>query len=198
MRQVRFTMLWTWDATRGPSPTSYWNKPTALHPLFLRGRKPFKNIALGNVMSLSGYSYCHGLFKTYSKMSYTQFKQEFELRVRQVTIVDIERMRNLRQSIRFVTKQDPHAVVIGFDMGLTSWIVKAHCYAQTHSRLNWGDPIPASISTTDRKSFEGMLPPKDYVYRKRNSGTNCQMLPNMIGRTRWLMMSKPKWEMTGQ
>jgi hypothetical protein len=86
-------------------------------------------------------------------------------------------MRNLKNCIRYVTKEDPRAVINGFDYSLASWIVKAHDNSTVHKKVNWADPSAAQVSLTDRKSLEA------YVLNEARVQERCDQLAEMASCT---------------
>lgn len=118
-----------------------------------------ESYAIGNEYGVSeDSSHCHAVFKTNEKLTFEMFKIKFkEFFGASITIRDIERVRNIKQSIRYVTKEDANSLVNGFDKTLGSVLYKAGLYARHHNKVDWSNPVAASISLSDRKIFEAYV-----------------------------------------
>lgn len=116
--------------------------------------------AIGNefgVTEMKGH--CHAVLRTTEKLTFEEMKIKMRNTLGPLPLQDIERVRNIRNSIRYVTKEDPYSVIVGFDNALASVLYKAHAYAQNHKVVSWSDATATSISPVDRKAFE------DYVVK---------------------------------
>ena len=77
-------------------------------------------------------------------------KKHFNIRAN-----DIVRPINIRQCIKYITKQDQQSIVINIPLKYTSTIYQAQIYRdQGHTNVNWGDYIPSQIGASDRRVFE--------------------------------------------
>ena len=86
------------------------------------------------------------LFKDVKKI----MKKHFNIRAN-----DIVRPINIRQCIKYITKQDQQSIVINIPLKYTSTIYQAQIYRdQGHTNVNWGDYIPSQIGASDRRVFE--------------------------------------------
>ncbi len=92
------------------------------------------------------------------KLTFEAFKDKFKSFFGDsITIRDVERVRNIKQSIRYVTKEDPNSLINGFDKSFGSVLYKAGLYSRYHNKVNWSDPVAASVSLSDRKIFEAYV-----------------------------------------
>ena len=86
------------------------------------------------------------LFKDIKKL----LKKHFNIKAN-----DIVRPINIRQCIKYITKQDQKAILINVPLKYTSTLYQAQLYRdQGHTTVNWGDYIPSQVGPSDRKVFE--------------------------------------------
>lgn len=112
--------------------------------------------AIGNEWgALADYpnGHCHAVIKTQDKYTYTELRGLLELYKYPIP-GDMERVKNLRQSLRYVTKEDFKAMVSGFDQDLCSTIYKAYHYARVVTKIDWTRYPASNIAAGDRKLFE--------------------------------------------
>ena len=71
---------------------------------------------------------------------------------------DISRPLNMRETIRYVTKQDQNSILINIPLKFTSTVYRARIYAdQGHRTVTWSDYIPSQIAACERKVFEDLV-----------------------------------------
>jgi len=115
--------------------------------------------AIGNEFGLTEqHSHTHAVFRTKEKMTFEEFKIKFSENIsKKIKLSDVERARNLKASIRYVTKEDPNSLIMGFDKSMGGVLYKAGQYAKYHNKVQWSDPQAATIALCDRKSFESYV-----------------------------------------
>ena len=65
---------------------------------------------------------------------------------------------NIRECIRYITKQDQNSILINFPLKFTSTIYRAKLYAdQGNRQVIWSDYIPSLIAASERKVFENFV-----------------------------------------
>ena len=71
---------------------------------------------------------------------------------------DISRPLNLRETIKYVTKQDQSSILINIPLKYTSTVYRARIYAdQGKRKVNWSDYLPSQIAASERKVFEQLV-----------------------------------------
>ena len=99
------------------------------------------------------HSHSHLYVETKEKMLFTDFKKmmwkDYNLKC-----TDIKRPVNFREVIRYISKQDKHALIHNIPIKYTSTGYRARLYGLTHSRVNYADYIPSTVAACDRKVFE--------------------------------------------
>lgn len=105
--------------------------------------------AIGNEFGLSEQnSHTHAVFRTKDKMTFEEFKVKFSEKISKlIHIDDIERARNLKMAVRYVTKEDANSIIIGFDKSFGAVLYKAGQYSKNHSKVQWSDPQAATIAS---------------------------------------------------
>ena len=92
--------------------------------------------------------------KTICPLSFEQFKYHWTHVLRLPKILDIQMPKDEKRAVRYVTKEDEYAVVIGVPVSHTSVRYKAYRYSLDHSKVTWTDSIPFSIVGFDRPVFD--------------------------------------------
>ena len=68
---------------------------------------------------------------------------------------DIQRPRNIKECLRYITKQDSSSVLVNIPLKETSTLYRAELYKKLEkTTVNWSDFIPSTIHATERKIFE--------------------------------------------
>ena len=113
----------------------------------------FESAAIANEFSVSKDKFPHShshmylktkdgkLFKDVKKL----MKKHFNIKAN-----DIVRPINIRQYIKYITKQDQQAIIINVPLKYTSTLYQAQLYRdQGHTTVNTGDYIPSQIGPTE-------------------------------------------------
>lgn len=98
----------------------------------------------------------HMIVRTSVPLTFEEFKTAF-LELTGEVCNDVQRVRNLRTALRYITKEDYKAFVINFDMDLTSSIFRCYHYARVAKRIDWSRYPCCNISPSDRKTFEAQF-----------------------------------------
>lgn len=98
----------------------------------------------------------HMIVRTEMKLTFEEFKIAF-LELTGEVCNDVQRVRNLRTALRYLTKEDYKAFVINFDMDLTSSLYRCYHYARVAKRIDWTRYPCCNISPSDRKTFEAQF-----------------------------------------
>lgn len=87
---------------------------------------------------------------TFEKFHKT-FRKLYKLKLRKVGYIhDTRTVRNLRQAVRYVTKEDSKAVVYNIDEDYTSTVYRMRSYSKERKRLSFGDSIPSRLNPGER------------------------------------------------
>lgn len=95
----------------------------------------------------------HLVIKTVQKMDFNQFKEWWDIHKLQ-KYNDIEAVRNLKTSIKYVLKEDYRGIVYGFDKDMTPVITKAYICANKWKKLNYTLYPYSGMGMADKKRFE--------------------------------------------
>lgn len=95
----------------------------------------------------------HMLIRTVEALTFEEFKSSF-FELTGIECDDVQRARNLRTVLRYITKEDYKSIVIGFDQDLTSSLYKCYHYARVARRLDWTRYPCCNIAPIDKKNFE--------------------------------------------
>ena len=137
------------------------NTPNSYKPTIKDKHKEFiTSLVIGNEFGDDGvlnHSHCHGYIKTKNKVKFAAVQQYFTEVLKLPRLDDLERPKDVQKAIRYCTKDDEFAVVVGVDIAYTSLHYKAYRYSQFHNKVNWRDPVPSKVATCDRKLFCQMV-----------------------------------------
>ena len=103
-------------------------------------------------------SHSHMYAQTEEKYTFAVFKKLFCKKFG-VRVNDIRRPINLRECIRYCTKEDRQAILYNVPMKFTSTVYRAAQYFDETSSctISYGDYIPSGVSACDGKVFEIVL-----------------------------------------
>lgn len=101
-------------------------------------------------------SHSHAYIVTKEKMLFSEVRRYFRSNMKTI-INDIERPTNFRETARYVTKYDRQACVLSVPLKFTSTTWRAALYARHHRAVSWGDQIPSTIASCDRKIFSDVV-----------------------------------------
>ena len=99
------------------------------------------------------HSHSHMYLKTKHPKTFKSVKK-FCKKALHTTVNDIQRPLNFRETVRYITKTDPKAIVYNVHTKFCGTVWRAHQYAQTHNTVIWSDDLPSGIAACDRKVFE--------------------------------------------
>ena len=122
-------------------------------------------------------SHCHMYAQTEEKYTFTVFKKLFYKKFG-IRINDIRRPINLRECIRYVTKEDRQAILYNIPIKFTSTVYRGERYFQEtgSSTITYGDYIPSCISACDRKVFASVLSEEGRLEAERHMHERVQDL----------------------
>ena len=122
-------------------------------------------------------SHCHMYAQTEEKYTVTVFKKLFYKKFG-IRINDIRRPINLRECIRYVTKEDRQAILYNIPIKFTSTVYRGEInFPETgSSTITYGDYIPSCISACDRKVFESVLSQEGRLEAERHMHERVQNL----------------------
>ena len=114
-------------------------------------------------------SHCHMFAQTQEKYTFQVFKKLFYKKFG-IRISDIRRPINLRECIRYCTKEDRQALLYNVPMKFTSTVYRAEKYFEetNGSSVSYGDYIPSCIAACDRKVFESVLGQEGNIQDRRS------------------------------
>ena len=128
----------------------------------------FKSICVSNEFGDDDFEprgHSHMYCETVCPLTFEEFKHYWTNVLRLPKILDIQRPKDQKRAVRYVTKADEHCVVVGINVSQTSARYKAYRYALSHSTVKWTDDIPHSISSFDRHVFQQTV--KEFNQRER-------------------------------
>lgn len=118
-------------------------------------------------------SHSHMYIKSTEKHLFKDMKKLLKKNLN-VRAADIARPINMRECIKYITKQDTNAIVINIPLKHTSTVYQGRLYAeQGHSSVVWSDYIPSQISPSERKVFENVV--SDEKKRAEYEDLNCRL-----------------------
>ncbi|KAK3082789.1 hypothetical protein FSP39_023733 [Pinctada imbricata] len=118
------------------------------------GETWMRALAAGNEWG-SGFNelgHTHAVIQTKTEMTF----KEFRLKWKGPNIGDIQRCQNVKDSVRYVTKEDPRSLCFHFDKDWTSLLVKAYIYAQKSSKLVSTSYPYCSLPPFQQRQFRDM------------------------------------------
>ena len=88
---------------------------------------------------------------TYKQFS-NNFRKLFKIRLnKEGLIFDLKTIRNLREAVRYLTKEDPSAVVYNIDEDYTSTVYRMRSYSEERKRLSFGDSVTSRLNPGQRQ-----------------------------------------------
>ena len=123
-----------------------------------KNAKLFEAVAVSNEFSVTKDRFPHSHSHLYLRTTEGHLFKDMKKLLRKhfaIKANDIVRPINIRQCIKYITKQDQNAIVINIPLKFTSVLYQAQIYREHgHSKVNWGDFIPSQVGPADRKIFE--------------------------------------------
>ena len=98
------------------------------------------------------HSHSHMYLKTKTSYTFKAIKKYCRKQLK-TKISDIQRPINFCETVRYITKTDPKALVYNVPTKFCSTVWRANMYAQTHKSVIWSNDIPSSIAACDRQVF---------------------------------------------
>ena len=122
-------------------------------------------------------SHCHMFAQTQEKYTFQVFKKLFYKKFG-IRVNDIRRPINLRECIRYCTKEDRQALLFNVPMKFTSTVYRAEKYFEetSGSSVSYGDYIPSCIAACDRKVFESVLGQESNLQDRRSMHDRVQQI----------------------
>ena len=131
----------------------------------------FSSLVIGNEFGDDGLfnnSHCHGYIQTKNKVKFEAVQQYFTQVLKLPRLDDLARPKDVKKCIKYCTKDDEFAVVVGVDISYTSTRYKAYRYVlqRIRSNIKWTDPLPCKVAPFERATFENMV--RDFSIREKD------------------------------
>ena len=144
------------------------NTPKSFRPsIKAKHQEFFSSLVIGNEFGDDGLfnnSHCHGYIQTKNKVKFEAVQQYFTQVLKLPRLDDLARPKDVKKCIKYCTKDDEFAVVVGVDISYTSTRYKAYRYALQRSNINWNDPLPCKVAAFERATFIDMV--RDFSIRE--------------------------------
>ena len=118
----------------------------------------FEFAAIANEFSVTKEKFPHSHSHMYLKTKDGQLFQDIKKLLRKhfnIKPNDIVRPINIRQCIKYITKQDQQALLINIPLKYSSTLYQAQLYRDHgHTTVNCGDYIPSQVGPSERKVFK--------------------------------------------
>lgn len=111
------------------------------------------SICIANEWGIDNHGHCHALITTTKKWRLVPLAQKFvSLGCRRPDDVKVNK-GNVKNSLKYITKEDGYAVVKGFDLDKTNINWKMMKYIRENESINWFDYVPKCVPVNYRKIF---------------------------------------------
>lgn len=100
--------------------------------------------------------HCHAVLVTKKKITFEDLKKKWKQKTR-IRINDIQSCKDIRQDIRYTTKEDYRPLNFNFDWDLMNLGVKAYLHATKHSRLSQHSYPYMQLPAHQKKTFEKLF-----------------------------------------
>ena len=120
------------------------------------------------------FSHAHMYLKSSEKYLFKDVKKFMKKHVG-VRTCDIVRPINVRECVKYITKQDQNSILMNVPLKFTSTVYKAKLYSeQGHKVVNWSDFIPSQICSSERKIFEHLVIYENKKREKEDLSFRCR------------------------